>query len=111
MNGSTNGIVSSNSSTRVMRTGREVEEVQRPVAPLESTRRFELEQRGDEAVARIEQQRVERPLGPRAARRGVFRQRELEESMQLHALAAAPRVLRSEEHTSELQSRSDLVCR
>src|SRR5205809_6616974 len=93
MNGSTNGIVNSNSSTRVMCTGREVEEVQGAVATLQMTRRREREQRGDEAVARIEQQRVERPLGARPMRRGVFRQRELEESMQLHALAAAPRVL------------------
>src|SRR2546428_9117476 len=28
-----------------------------------------------------------------------------------HADAGAPHVIRSEEHTSELQSRSDLVCR
>src|SRR2546430_14344388 len=90
MNGSTNGIVNSNSSTRVMCTGREVEEVQGTVAALEPTRRREREQRGDEAVARIEQQRVERPLGARPVRRGVFRQRELEEGVELHALAAAP---------------------
>src|SRR5437879_10136583 len=93
MNGSTNGIVRSNSSTRVMRTGREVEEVQRAVASLEPTRRFELEQRCDETVGGIEQQRVERPLGPRAVLSRVFRQRELEEAVELHALAAAPRVL------------------
>ena len=76
-----------------MRTGREVEEVQHAGAALESPRRFEREQRGDEAVAWIEQQRVQRPLGARAVRGGVFRQRELEERVELHALAAAPRVL------------------
>src|SRR5437588_6685145 len=93
MNGSTNGIVSSNNSTRVMRTSREVEEVQRAVASLETPRRFEREQRGDEAVGRIEQQHMKRPLSARAVSRGVFRQRELEERVELHALAAAPRVL------------------
>src|SRR6267378_535615 len=70
MNGSTNGIVASH----------------------EPTRRFELEQRGDEAVGGIEQQRVERPLSPRAVRGRVLRQRELEEGVELHALAAAPRI-------------------
>src|SRR5437667_247743 len=93
MNGSMSGIVSSNSSARTMRMAREVEEMQRPVASLELTRGFELEHCGDEAVAWMKHQRVQRPLGARAPGRGVLGQRQLEKRVQLHALAAAPGVV------------------
>src|SRR5256712_5856457 len=93
MNGSTNGSVSSNSSARAMRTGRDVEEMQRTVTSLELTCSFELEHCDDEAVARVKHQRVQRPLGARAAGRAVLEERKLEKRVELHALAAAPGVV------------------
>src|SRR5690606_41545669 len=48
-------------------------------------------------------------VGPRAARRD--RADQLTLAIDGHAAAEGYRVLRSEEHTSELQSRENLVCR
>src|SRR5947207_14574271 len=93
MTGQTKGRMNSNSSARVMLTCREVEERQRTVTSLELTCGFELEHGGDEAVARMKHQRVQRPLGARAASRGVLGERKLEKRVELHALAAAPGVV------------------
>src|SRR6266700_5969376 len=98
MNGSTNGSVSSNSSARVIRTRRHVEKMELAIAPREHAVRLELEHPRDQPVPRVEHERVQRARGARAVRRGVLRQGELEERVQLHALAAAPGVL--EDHAA-----------
>ena len=51
---------------------------------------------GDEAIARIEDQGVHRPLCARAVRRGVRFERELEEGVELHRRTAAQRILDDE---------------
>src|SRR5207253_8090095 len=89
MNGSRNGSSSWCSSTRAMRMGRHVEEMQLVVAPFDLPARLEVQQRGDQAVVRREHQRMQRPLGAGALRRGILGQRQLEEGVQLDALATA----------------------
>src|SRR5467141_1943423 len=70
----------------------EIEEVQLPAAARESARSFAFEHYGDQAVARIENQCMERTLRARAVSRGIFLERELEERVQLDRRAAAERV-------------------
>src|SRR5207247_9729447 len=95
MKGSRTGSVSPNSSANAMRIGGEVEEARLAAPPLEPARRFELEQRGDQSVVRMKHQGVQRPLRARALGRGILRQRQLEERMQMDALAAAPGVFKN----------------
>src|SRR5712692_8202146 len=92
-NGSTSGRASSNSSTRAMRMVREVEEAQRSAAPFQGALRLEVEQSGDEAVARVKDEGVQRPRRARPVRGRVPGERQLEEGVQLDAVAAAPGVL------------------
>src|SRR2546428_10130251 len=54
---------------------------------------------------------VERRVVPVAARRGLLRQQGRHPSLHRKPVQRGPPRRRSEEHTSELQSRSDLVCR
>src|SRR5205814_4260755 len=69
-NGSSSGSVSSNSSARAIRIGEEIEEAQLAVPPLQLTPLFEVQQAGDQSVARVEDQFVQSPLGARAVGRG-----------------------------------------
>src|SRR2546425_1890515 len=92
MNGSTSGRARSNSSTRAMRITGDIQEVQLPVAALELSPSLELQHSRDQAVPRVEYQRVQRALRARPVGRGELGER-------------------SEEHTSELQSLAYLVCR
>src|SRR5260370_28267265 len=92
MNGSTSGSASSNSSTRLMRTGGGAQEMELAGASLERAVGLEVGHAGDEAVARVKHEGVERPLGARAVRRRILRQRQLEERVELDALTAAARV-------------------
>src|SRR5438874_8522760 len=69
----------------------EIEEMQLAAASLECTCRFALQHHGDQAVARIENQHMERALGARAIGRGIFLERELEECVQLDGRTAAQR--------------------
>src|SRR3989449_7296515 len=106
---------------------------------LELPPSLELQHSRDQAVPRVEYQRVQRALRARPVGRGELGERQLEEGVELHAFATALRVFeqhapgadvagahtrtvgggsgrsqaveRSEEHTSELQSRLHLVCR
>src|SRR6266576_6548797 len=57
----------------------EIEEVQLAAAPCESARGFAFEHDGDQSVARLKNQCMERTLGARAVSRGIFLERELEE--------------------------------
>src|SRR2546426_4300692 len=92
MNGSTSGRARSNSSMRAMRSTRQIQEVQLPAAALELPLGLELQHPRDQAVPRIEYQRVQRALGARPVGRGELGERQLEERVDLHAFAAAPRV-------------------
>src|SRR5437879_8613912 len=85
MNGSTSGRASSNSSTRATRITRQIPEVQLPAATHERPLGLELQDPRDQAVPRIEYQRVQRAQRARPVGRGVLGGR-------------------SEEHTSALQS-------
>src|SRR5437016_714115 len=94
MNGSRNGSSSSCSSTRAMRMALpHVEEVQLAVAPCELPARFELEHPRDQTVRGMKHEPVERSLGTGAVSRGILGEGELEEGVQLHALAAAAGVV------------------
>src|SRR5437879_8103093 len=79
MNGSTSGSASSNSSTRATRITRQIPEVQLPAATLERPLGLELQHPRDQAVPRIEYQRVQRALRARPVGRGVLGERQLEE--------------------------------
>src|SRR6266571_347907 len=85
MNGSTKGRVSSYNSTLTMRISGHVEEVEFAAPPLERP--------GDDAVHRVEHERMQGALRARAVRRRILGQRELEKRVQLDALAAAPGVV------------------
>src|SRR4029077_7181091 len=98
MNGSRNGSSSSCSSTRAMRMGLHIEEMQLAVAPLDLPARRELQHTRDQAVVRREYQRMQRPLSAGAVRRGILGQGQLKECVQLDALAAAAGVL--EDHAA-----------
>src|SRR6266480_6089394 len=91
MKGSRNGSSSACSSTRAMRMGPDVEEVQLAVAPLDLPARLEVQHRGDEPIAGREHERMQRPLGTGAVRRGILGQRQLKEGVQLDALRARAR--------------------
>src|SRR2546427_5150998 len=92
MNGSTSGRARSNSSMRAMRITRQIQEVEPPAAALELPLGLELQHPRDQAVPRIEYQRVQRALGARPVGRGELGERQLEEGVELHAFAAALRV-------------------
>src|SRR5213596_3161070 len=98
MKGSVNGSSSAYSSTRAMRMARYVEEMQLSVPPIECPTRLEITHPGDEAVLRMEDERVQGPLGARAVCGGILGERQLKESVELNALAAAARVL--EDHAA-----------
>src|SRR5258705_8435797 len=61
----------------------EIEEVQLAAAARESARGRTFEHYGDQPVARIENQCMERTLRARAVSRWIFLERELEERMEL----------------------------
>src|SRR5436190_1685198 len=88
MNGSANGSSSAYSSTRAMRMGSQIEEPELAALPLELPARFALEHHRDQAVPRMKDQGMERPLDTGAVGGGVLGKRKLEEGMQLHTLAA-----------------------
>src|SRR2546426_12666039 len=94
MNGSTSGRASSNSSTRATRITRQIREVQLPAATLERPLGLELQDPRDQAVPRVEYQRVERALRARPVGRGVLGERQLEERVQLRAFGAAAGILK-----------------
>src|SRR5687768_16538086 len=79
MNGWTSGSTSSCSSARAMRIGEKVEEASGAA----------LLHRGDEPVAGMEDEHVQRALRPGAVRGGVLLERQLEERVQLYGGAAA----------------------
>src|SRR5437762_11756930 len=89
MNGSANGSSSAYSSTRAMRMGSQIEEPELAALPLELPARFALEHHRDQAVPRMKDQGMERPLDTGAVGGGVLGERKLEEGTQLHALASA----------------------
>src|SRR2546422_6845737 len=94
MNGSTSGRARSNSSMRAMRITRQIQEVQLPAATLQLPLGLELQDPRDQAVPRIEYQRVQRALRARPVGRGVLGERQLEERVQLRAFAAAAGILK-----------------
>src|SRR5690348_11897907 len=98
MNGSANGSSSAYSSIRAMRMRRQIEETQLAALPLELTARLELQHPCDQTVARMKHERMECSLGTRAVGRWVLGERELEEGMQLYALAAATGIV--EDHAA-----------
>src|SRR5882762_8061530 len=98
MNGSANGSSSAYSSIRAMRMRRQVEETQLAALPLELPARLELAHPGDQTVARMEHEHVQRPLGTGAVGRGVLREGELEEGVQLYALATVTGIV--EDHAA-----------
>src|SRR5207247_4246124 len=104
MNGSTKGRVSSCSATLAMCTCGHVEEVQLAAPALERTSCLQLEHPSDESVLGVKHERVERALGARALGRGILGQGNLEERVELDALAAAPGVL--EDHSAG----ADVTC-
>src|SRR3989475_6852604 len=94
MNASTRGRARSNSSMRAMRITRQIQEVQLPAATLQLPLGLELQDPRDQAVPRIEYQRVQRALRARPVGRGVLRERQLEERVELRAFAAAAGILK-----------------
>src|SRR6058998_1944958 len=94
MNGSTSGRARSNSSMRAMRITGDIQEVQLPVAALELPPSLELQHSRDQAVPRVEYQRVQRALRARPVGRGELGERQLEEGVELHAFAAATGILK-----------------
>src|SRR2546428_2103216 len=98
MNGSTSGRARSNSSMRAMRITGDIQEVQLPVEALELPPSLELQHSRDQAVPRVEYQRVQRALRARPVGRGELRERQLEEGVELHAFATALRVF--EQHAA-----------
>src|SRR4026209_1769360 len=76
--------------------GGQIEEPQLPVPALEAPICLEIEHAGDETIPRVEEQDMERTLRPGAFGGGVLRERELEEAVQLHALAAEPGIVDDE---------------
>src|SRR5947208_2799617 len=94
-NGSSNGSASSNSSARAMRIrgGHEIQEMEAPTAPLELPRRLTLQHDGDQTVARMEDQGVQRTLRARAIGCGILLERQLKECMELHRRTATQRVV------------------
>src|SRR3989441_9352405 len=77
-----------------MRITGDIQEVQLPVAALELSPSLELQHSRDQAVPRIEYQRVQRALRARPVGRGVLGERQLEERVQLRAFAAAAGILK-----------------
>src|SRR2546425_10678456 len=94
MTGSTGGGASSDSSPRATRLPRQTQEVHPPAATLERPLGLELQDPRDQAVPRIEYQRVQRALRARPVGRGVLGERQLEERVQLRAFAAAAGILK-----------------
>src|SRR5436190_20730574 len=88
MNGSTSGRARSNSSMRAMRITCDIQEVQLPVAALELPPSLELQHSRDQAVPRLEYQRVQRALRTRPVARGEPRERHLEDAVELDAFAS-----------------------
>src|SRR5258705_2414666 len=97
-NGSTRGRVSSYKSARAMCIGGQIEKVQFPFASLQHALRFQSEHSCDHTVRGMEHQLVERALGTRSGRGGVLLGRQLEEGVELDALAAATGVF--EDHAA-----------
>src|SRR3954468_3464853 len=89
MNGSSSGSASSNSSARAIRIGQKIEEMQLATAACERARGFAFEHGGEQSIARIENQSMERTLRARAVGRGIFLEWQLKESVQLDGGAAA----------------------
>src|SRR2546428_9379252 len=85
MNGSTSGRAGSNSSMRAMRITCDIQEVQLPVAALEPPPTLELQHFRDQAVPRVEYQRVQRTPRARTLGRGALGVRQPEEGAELHA--------------------------
>src|SRR5206468_11616085 len=75
MNGSANGSSSAYSSTRAMRMGSQIEEPELAALPLELPARFALEHHRDQAVPRMKDQGMERPLDAGAVGGGVLGER------------------------------------
>src|SRR5712691_2150113 len=109
INGSANGSSSAYSSTRAMRMGPQVEEPEVAALSRELPARFELEHPRDQAVSRMKQERVKRPLGTGAVGGGVIGEGNLEECVHLHALAAAACVV--EDHATVPNISSAGECR
>src|SRR5262245_33150944 len=87
--GSTSGSVSSKSSARVIRIRKKIEEVQLATVPREGPGGFALQHDGDEAIAGLEDERMQRALGARSMRRRVRFERELKKRMELDRRAPA----------------------
>src|SRR6266850_5963576 len=88
-NGSRSGSDRSNSSARAIRIGYEVEKMKLATTPRELAPSLALEHRGNETVARIEDERVQRSLCARPVGRGILLERQLKEGVQLDGGAAA----------------------
>src|SRR5256885_13781873 len=93
MKGSSSGSTSSNSSARAIRIGQEIEEMQLAAAACERARGFAFEHCGEQSIARLENQSMERTLRPRAVGRRIFLERQVKESVQLDGGAATNSVL------------------
>src|SRR2546422_1061390 len=93
-NGATSGRPSPKSSPRATRITRQTQEVRLPAATLERPLGLELQDPRDQAVPRIEYQRVQRALRARPVGRGVLGERQLEERVELRAFAAAAGILK-----------------
>src|SRR5436309_14801420 len=102
MNGSTSGRARSNSSMRAIRITCDIQEVQLPVAALELSPSLELQHSRDQAVPRVEYQRVQRALRAQPVGRGERGERQLEEGVELHAFAPATGILKAHAAGAEL---------
>src|SRR5438128_701016 len=92
MKGSTSGSVSSNSSARTMGI-RDIQKVQLAAAPLQVALGLEREEPRDQPVLGMKHERVQRSLSARPGGRGVRRQGNLEERVDLDGGAASTGVL------------------
>src|SRR5207247_3001990 len=92
------GSSSADSRTGARRMGAEIEEPELAALSLELRARFALQHHRDQAVPRMKDQGMERPLDTGAVGGGVLGKRKLEEGMQLHTLAAAAGIL--EDHAT-----------
>src|SRR5574341_1215461 len=91
MKGSISGSASSNSSALATRM-RQVEEPQLSTAAVDHPLGFKLQQAGDEAVPRVENQVMQCALGPGSFPGRELVEGQLEERMELDSFAPAPGV-------------------
>src|SRR5436190_17775456 len=88
-NGSSSGSVSSNSSARAIRIGNEVEEMQLTATACQEARCLALQHDREQAVARIQEEKVQCPLRARAVGGRILFEWELKEGVELDGRAAA----------------------